>query len=61
MFIACFGYTSRANSRRQPWLNSILNLAADACLALVARRHVLTAVIFHVLGELPGEISMKYV
>ena len=43
------------DSRRRPWLNSVLNLAADGCLALVARRHVLTAVIFHVPGELPGE------
>ena len=54
------GVLWRANSRRQPWLNSVLNLAASyevivQLSALVARRHVLTAVVFHVPGELPGE------
>ena len=48
------------DSRRRPWLNSVLNLAASYAVivqlsALVARRHVLTAVVFHVPGELPGE------
>ena len=58
--LAHFRGTSRANWRPQPWLRSVINLAKSEGVivnlsALEARCHVLTAVIFHVLGKVHTE------